>query len=301
MKCAKCGLDLPPGTKNCPKCGNVNEFVAAQPPRKAKPLVYAIAGLAVIALIALILYAVFAAKGNKSVTSAPPGQPSTGELTSVPPGHPTSGGLTTVPPGTSGPGSTTLAAPAKPKPSQALVAYLDFVKKVEQHRQMLLKDTNKALTLTASGGGTQSLLKMIDMAMDPEGDEALDPLAETKTELNRQYKNWLSTLQYFDKRPAAPECREFSGAYRDLLFRETKTIGEIAVSFNSVNIMDPQDMSKLLAALRKLQNDPSIQAKIDKAADDADSKLSKVVSNYDMQKPFDVPREQKTSGSIMGF
>jgi len=39
---------------------------------------------------------------------------------------------------------------------------------------------------------------------------------------------------------------------------------------------------------------------IDKAADDADAKLTTLVSNYDMEKPFDVPREKK-GGNIMGF
>ena len=300
MKCAKCGLELPPGTKNCPRCGNVNEFVPAQEPRKTRPLVYAIAGLGLVALVALLVVAL-AGRQDKSVIPVSPGRPSGGKLTTVPPGQPAGGGLTTVPPGTPGPGSTTPGAPTKPKPPQAVVDYLNFVKKVEKHRQKLLKDTTDALMLAASGGGTQGLLDMIDMAMDPEGEKAIDPLAETKKELNRQYKNWLSTLKYFDAQPAPAECREFSGAYREVLFREARAIGEVAVSFNSVNIMDPADMSKLMKALQGMKNDPSIQSNIDKAADDADAKLTKLVSNYDMKKPFDIPREQKTSGSIMGF
>lgn len=47
--------------------------------------------------------------------------------------------------------------------------------------------------------------------------------------------------------------------------------------------------------------DPSIQRNIDRAADTADDNLDKLVSTYDMEKPFEVPREQQTSGNIMGF
>jgi len=165
----------------------------------------------------------------------------------------------------------------------------------------LLKDTTAALSLSSQGAQAQSILNMIEAASNPDAAKARDPLSDTKRELNRQYKNWLDTLSYFDKRPAPMECREFSGAYRQLLYTETKAIGEIAVGFNSVDVMDPKDLSKLLSKLQSMKNDPSIQANIDNSADAADQKLNKLVSNYDMEKPFSVPREKKTSGSIMGF
>lgn len=303
MKCAKCSLDLPPGVKACPKCGLVNEFLEeiSTPPRKTKPMVYVIAGLAAVVVLALVV-GVIAARGNKNVTSAPGGvPPPPGNLTSAPSGQLPGGNVVTAPSGQPAPPAATPPGVTKPKPLKEVVDYLEFVKRVEAHRQMLLKDTVNALTLAASGGGTQGLLDLIDMAMDPEGKEARDPLAETKAELSRQYKNWLSTLRFFDRRVAPPECREFSGAYRDVLFRETKAIGEITVSFNSVNVMDPKDMSRLLDSLQKMKRDPSIQRNIDQAADNADAKLTRLVSNYDMEKPFSVQREQSTSGSIMGF
>jgi hypothetical protein len=86
-----------------------------------------------------------------------------------------------------------------------------------------------------------------------------------------------------------------------VLYSEAKTIGDISASFNSVNFMDPKDMQKLIEAMQKMKNDPSIQGDIDKSDADVDGKLTTLVSNYDMEKPFDVAREQKTSGSIMGF
>lgn len=280
MNCAKCGLELPPGVKQCPKCG------------KVKPVVYAIAVLAVLAILA-ITFAVIAGRGQKDITTAPPGTLGPpGNVVTAPPGQPAGGNVVSAPPP---PGV------AKPKPPKDVVDYLEYVKKVEEHRQMLLKDTTNALTLTAASGGAQSLMGMIDMAMDPDADNLRDPLADVKKELNRQYKNWISTLEYFDRKLAPLQCREFSGAYRDVLYRETKTIGEIAVSFNGVNMMDPKDMRQLLDAMQKLKKDPTIQQNIDLAADNADGRLNQIVSQYDMEKPFDVPREQKTSGSIMGF
>lgn len=294
MKCAKCGLELPPNVKTCPKCGLINEFISSEPaPRKIKPVAYVIAALGAIAVLALVL-ALIAGRGNKSVTSAPgsiPGPP--GNVTTAPSPMPPKGGVVTVPPPAPG-------AP-QPKPSQAVLEYLDFVKKVEEHRQMLLKDTADALMITAVGSQAQSLMDLIDMASDPDGAKARDPLSDAKKELGRQYKNWLSTLKYLDSKPAPPECREFGGAYREVIYRETKAIGDISVSISSIDFTNLKDMSGLLVTLEKMKGDTSIQGDIDKSADNADSKLSQLASYYGMEKPFDVPREKKTSGNIMSF
>lgn len=303
MKCAKCGMELPANVRQCPKCGLVNEFEQAseQAPRKRSPLVYVIAGLAALAVVALVV-AVIAGRGRHSVVSAPgpvPGPP--GNITTAPPGQPAGGGIMTAPPGVPAPPGATPPAAVKPKPPKEVVEYLEFVKGVEKHRQMLLKDTTDALVLTSSVGVAQGLLDLIDMAMDPDGAEARDPLAETRNELNRQYRNWLSILEYFDKKPAPPQCREFSGAYRAVLYLETKAIGEIASGMKNVNLMDPKDMGRLLKNLQAMKADPTIQGNIDKACDDADAKLTALVGQYDMEKPFDVPRERKTSPGIMGF
>jgi len=301
MKCAKCGLDVPPGTSQCPKCGSVEFEQPAMAPKKGpSPVVYAIIALALIGVLALAFY-VFAGR-SKNPTSAPGGvQRQDRNITTAPPGQPAPSGIVTAPPGRPAEPDKTPPGVTKPKPPQELVDYLAYVKKVEEHRQMLLKDTGEALMLQAAGGSSaKSLMDMIDMAADPEGKEARDPLADSKAELNRQYKNWLDTLKFFDSKPAPPECREFSGAYRAVLYNETKAIGDIAADFNKVNVMDPDDMSKLLHSLGKMKGDETIQDSIDKAADAADAKLTVLVSSYDMEKPFDVPREQK-GGNIMGF
>jgi len=303
MNCITCGMDLPDNTRYCPGCGTLNERqVTAPPPKqKTRPIIYATAILAAIGLIALIVAVVMAGRG-RNVTSIPGGTPGpNGNVLSAPPGGPGTGGVMSLPPGTPGTGETTPSSTPKPKPPQAVVDYLNYVKTVEEHRQLLLKDTTQALTMSSAGGTTQSLLNLIDMAGDPDSAQARDPLQGCKDELKRQYGNWLNTLTYFDKKFAPPECREFSGTYRDVLYKETSAIGQIWAGFNSVNVMNPQDMQKLLSALQAMKRDPSIQTNIDNAADTADGSLNKLVSNYDMKKPFDVPREQQTSGNIMGF
>lgn len=300
MRCAKCGLDVPLSATLCPKCGSVEFDRSAVVAKKGlNPIVYGIAALGLIALIALVI---FAMGRGKNVTSAPGGvDRQDSNITTAPPGKPGPSGIITAPPGKPAPPDRTPPGVTKPKPSQELLDYLAYVKKVEEHRQVLLKDTGEALMLQAAGGSSaKGLMDMIDWASDPEGKEAQDPLADSKAELNRQYKNWLETLKFFDNKPAPPECREFSGAYRAVLYNEAKALGDIAVDFNKVNVMDPDDMSKLLGTLQKMKGDDSIQGNIDKSADAADTKLTSLVNNYDMEKPFDVPREKK-GGNIMGF
>lgn len=300
MNCAKCGLDVPAGTTHCPKCGSV-EFSKPEiaMKRRLNPMIYGIVALAIIAVVALAIYALGKAKNPMATNDGVERRDA--NITTAPPGKPQPSGIVTAPPGQPAPAEKTPAAPPKPKPPQEVVDYLAFVKKVEEHRQMLLKDTGEALMLQAAGGSSaKSLMDMIEWAADPDGKAARDPLADCKAELNRQYRNWFETLKYFDNKPAPPQCREFSGAYRAVLYNETKAIGDIAINFNKVNVMNPDDLSRLLVMLQKMKADESIQGNIDKAADEADAKLSALVSNYDMEKPFDVPRE-KRGGNIMGF
>lgn len=303
MKCFQCGSELPDGARFCSSCGAANERQITTPPVKPrqKPLLLVSAILTGIGLVGLVAYAI-TARANRDITSIPkaPLAPS-GNIVSAPPGQSNSGGIANIPQGNPSPSGDSIGNKPKPKPPQSVVDYLAFVKKAEEHRQMLLKDTISALTLAQTSGAAQSLIGLIDMASDPDGKQARDPLQDTKDELARQYKNWLSELTWFDQKTAPVECREFAAGYRDVLYKETKAIGDVASSFNSVNIMNPQDMQKLLTQLQKLQRDPSIQKGIDDAADKADSQLGKLVSNYDMVKPFDVPREKQTSGNITGF
>lgn len=297
MNCAKCGLDLPDNTRQCPKCGAINEFAQAPAaaPKKKNPMLIVLIGLAVVGLLALAVYAmsnrnIASAPGgvernDTNVATAPPGQPSSGNLVTAPPAKPTQ---TTTPPGV-----------AKPKPPQEVVEYLDYVKKVEEHRQMLLKDTSAALVL-AVGGQEKSYEAILDAIDKGDSGEVSDPMADMRKELNRQYGNWQATVKYFDQKPAPAECRDFAGSYRAVLASETETIKREVQITSKVDVTKGSSISDGLTAMMGMQKEPDLQANIDKSADDADAKLSALVSTYDMQKPFDVPRE-KSGGSILGF
>lgn len=303
MKCARCGLDLPPNVRQCPKCGLTNEFESLGPKAssKSKPVIIAISALAAVALIALVV-GVLARRSNTSIASAPkaPSGPSAG-LVTAPRAQMPSGSLMSAP--AAKPPATVPNPPAatKPKPPQEVVSYLNFVKKVEDHRRMLLKDQATGLLLSSQVGEAQSLMDEINMASNPDDTKTPDPLKSTKNELNRQYKNWASTLQYFDEMAAPPECRQFSGAYRKVLSTETKEIGYLASSFNSMNIMSLNSMNKLLSGLEKMKSDPSVQGNIDKAAVNANASLNSLVAEYSMNKPFNVKVEQQSGGSLLGF
>lgn len=297
MKCAKCGLDIPQGTHTCPKCGRVNEFVAAEPPRMSKPLVYGIAVLGLIALIAIV--AVFAMRGSESVTSVPPGQPSTGSLTNVPPGQPSGGGLMGVPPGGPGPGSTTPPGVTKPKPPQAVVDYLQRVKAVEEIRVKEIVESDFPTELKRAYDRVGD--EMWENAGNADFKEG-DMLAPVTALLDKKATTLLRTLNYFDSVPAPPECREFSGAYRAVIYRETKTIYDAAAGINGVNLASRDDWERYQDRTKAMKDDPNVQnAAMDQLADTADQSLSRLVGQYEMPKPFDVHREQKTGGNIMGF
>lgn len=298
MKCAKCGLDLPANTRQCPKCGSINEFEQAPAaPKKRNPMVFVVIGLALVGLLALGIYAM----SQRNLASAPGGvERNDANITTAPPGQPGEGGIVTAPPGKPGEPVKTPEGVKKPKPPQEVLEYLAHVKKVEEHRQMLLKDTSSAMLL-AVGGQTRSYEAILDsLEGNSNSAEVSDPMADMRKEVSRQYGNWQATVKYFDQKPAPPECREFAGSYRAVLASETETIKRVVQITSKVDVTKGSSISEGLTAMLGMQKDPNLQASIDKSADDADAKLTALVSNYDMEKPFDVPRE-KQGGSLLGF
>lgn len=296
MICAKCGLELPANTRQCPKCGAINDSdQAPAAPKKRNPLLFVIIGLAVVGLLALAVYAL----SNKNVVSAPGGvQRNDNNITTAPPGRTGPGGIVTAPPGKAADAKTPVGV-AKPKPPQEVVDYLNYVKKVEEHRQMLLKDTSSALAL-AVGGQEKSYEAILDQLDKGDSAEVSDPMADMRKELNRQYGNWQATLKYFDQKPAPPECGQFAGSYRAVLASETETMKREVQITSKIDVSKSDSISQGLQGMLGMQKDSSLQENIDKSADDADAKLTALAGNYDMEKPFDVPRE-KQGGSLLGF
>ncbi|MFQ3549533.1 MAG: hypothetical protein SNJ70_07260 [Armatimonadota bacterium] len=222
----------------------------------------------------------------KNVVSAPSAEPPTGNVLNSPIGK-------------NPPDDLALKDREKPDPSQELIDYLEFVKGVEAHRQKLLRDTARAQQLMGAGGQAQALLSMINWAMNPDGRDAIDPLADAKNELSRQHKNWEDMLRYYDKRIAPPEAREFSGLYRKVIVNQTAAIGAIAISFRNVNLSNIEDLQRLLSELQEIKADKSIQESIDNATEKADNALDSIVAFYDFkEKPFKVEKEKPGSSII---
>lgn len=295
MKCAKCGLDLPASTRQCPKCGLVNEVEQAPAAAKKKnPILFVLIGLAVVGLLALGIYAM----SSRNVASTPGGvERNDTNITTAPPGKPGPGGLVTAPPGSAEPAKTPEGV-ARPKPPAEVVEYLNFVKAVEEVRcEIIVKsDLDKELLAEMS----QVTAKMFDIAGDADAPDKA-PLEGITDKLNRKAAAMLILLQTYDKAPAPVPCREFSGSYRKLLFAETKTIYGIAAGLGKVNASSNDEWQRYAAAAKDKQQDVDVQgASNGTLANESDASLTRLVSNYEMQKPFSVsPEEPK--GSLLGL
>lgn len=286
MNCAKCGLELPANTRQCPKCGSINEFEQAPVAAKKKnPLMYVIIGLGVVGLLALAIYAM----SNKNVASAPGGvERNDTNIATAPPGSPAPSGIVTAPPGRALPEKTPPGV-TKPKPPQEVLDYLAYVKKVEEHRQMLLDDNSEAVSIAVQGVTGLSLGAL-------EKDQ--DPWAKVTNELDRQASNWQATVKYFDQKPAPAECREFGGAYRAVIASQAESTAKLATDLGGVDFSNTKDKTQVFGALSKMVG--TVQAPINKSIDGADEKLDNLVARYDMKKPFEIRRE-KQGGSLLGF
>jgi len=257
-------------------------------------MIYAIGALAVIALIALIIVAM---GRGKNVTSAPGGvQREDSNITTAPPGKPGPSGIMTAPPGQPGTPEKTPDGVTKPKPPQEVVDYLAFVKQVEAVRCEAIVKSDLDKEAMAEVGDIWS--KMLDMSGDAGASDKA-PLQGITDKLNRRAAAMLILLKTFDKAPAPPECRQFSGAYRRLLYTETKTLYDVAAGLGNVQAANKDDWLRYEQEMKSKQQDADVVgASNGTLSGDADRALNALVGQYDMQKPFDVSAE-KPSGNIM--
>lgn len=312
--CFKCGAEVAPEAAFCPKCGQRSpghpELAAAE--KKRKTAIGAIIGaVALLAVIAAIL--MFARP--KNVTSAPgiPSPPDAGVLNAPPPAV-QPGGVVTAPPAAPSGGEVLAAPPAappaadqtpagqpKPKPTDAMIDYLNHIAYIEKHRQaVLLPDTTKAFVLIQTGQA-KALLSMMDVASDPDSSgQMADPLADFKVELNRQYANWLATLNYFDAKPAPPECRGLGGAFRQVIGKQTQGIYAIAYNLGQHNAADPN--ANIAGVVTAIKGISAVQPEIDQAVDYSNQWLDNIWATYDMPfAQFRIKKEQGNGSNLLGL
>lgn len=300
MKCPKCEAELASGAIMCPKCGSpVREQEKA--PEAAKPkLKFAYIAAAVLALIIILgLVALFAFKGQPIAQTGKTVANSGPAITNTPP--PAHGGpaITNTPP-TTAPQPPVSSSPAKAAVPPEVTDYLKFLKAVEESRQALLKDTTRALQMSAGTAQAQSMIDMIDNAMDdsPKADKPKKADA-VQNELDKQIGNWSTLVQQFDRKPAPQQCTDLAANYRLVLTNEAGSMSKILNVVKTTDWSNLQSIQKSLTELQNMKNDPNLQGNIDKAVETSDGKLAEVCTKFGITKPFDVKKEQG-GGSIIG-
>lgn len=315
MNCPKCGVEITDKSGQCPSCWTKTSSVKEMParPKYFKPIVAAMITLAVLGIAALVVASVINSR-KSDITYAPslPAGPDNsvigseqyqqpqGNIMGAPPPDNSGGNVVQAPEANPLPTQQTPTVAGKPKPPQYVVDYLNFAKAVEEHRQKLLKDTQNAFAIGAvakASGGLDGLLNMLD----EEGTgQAKDPLQDTKDELTRQYTNWNNVLAFFGNRQPPQECKDFAAYYQQVLYNETASISQIVTTLGAGGGFDSKQVAQVVSGLQGILKGGA-QKDIDTAVDNADTSLDNLVSNYDMEKPFTVSKEQGSGGSILGF
>jgi hypothetical protein len=179
--------------------------------------------------------------------------------------------------------------------------YLEFVKQIEAKRQAMLKDTTRAVALSAGQAQAESMLDMINMAMDDTSTEQRPKkVTSVEKELTAQVQNWYGLVREFDSKPAPQTCQQFGGQYRAAISTEAMRIAAIMNIIGNVNWSDMESVKKTLSQLEAMKADPNLQGGIDKAVETADGSLRDLCTNYGISKPFDVKKESDAGGSIIG-
>lgn len=278
MICAKCGNTLSNKDRFCPKCGMAREVINSPERPNRKPFYIAIAALALVVILAL-LFALLAKPGK--VTNAPVGVDTGGKIVSAPSGTDQSGNVVLAPPALNPPSDTTPASIKKPKPSQELLNYLKVIKNIEEVRKEFIVSSsieviNAQVMAAVMGSMTED---------EPE-----------KTNLGKLdiiQRKLIIALQYFDKNPAPPEARAFSGSYRKMLYTEATTLNTINSGLRKALSGDMSGLEDLGNYLKGLTQNEDIKAASNgDMSDDVNKQLDLMVSNYDMVKPFSIASEK---------
>ena len=276
MNCPKCGVDIGDNARFCPSCGTqtVNTERRPAPGLPKRPLIAALAVIGVLIMAALV-FALLRPKGEQSVVQSPrTPPPSSSVLQNQAPTPTPTQPLTqsNVPP------APKTEAPTKEKAPPEVVKYIEFVKKVEDHRKQMRIDFNPAIDMLKSAYGAQ-------LGFDEE-QESPQPPKVTKG-YDQYSQQWNQLVQAFDSVPAPEPCRPLAGTYRQALANYVVAMAKIQAA------VVQNDLNTLLQMRGKAQPD------IDNQLRQADSQLGELTKRYKLEKSFSITPDREVD-TILG-
>ncbi|MDO8587123.1 MAG: zinc ribbon domain-containing protein [Armatimonadota bacterium] len=277
MKCPNCGVDIDDTARFCPSCGT-QAGTSERRPAPSLPKRPLIAALAVIGVLiaAALVFALLRPKGEHSVVqSSKPPLPSSSVVQSPVPALTPKQPLTqtNVPPAPSMP-----KAPPEEKAPPEVVQYIEFVKRVEDHRKQMRVDFNPAIDMLKSAYGAQ-------LGFDEEQESPQPPKVAKGYEQYSQ--QWNQLVQAFDSMPAPEPCRPLAGAYRQALANYVVAMVKIQAA------VVQNDLNTLMAMRGKAQPD------IDEQLRQSDSQLGELTKRYRLEKTFSITADREVD-TILG-
>jgi hypothetical protein len=277
MKCVRCSAEIPAQSQFCLRCGaaisntavNPTGYTAqmsmAQPRANNRPLLIAVALLAVLALG----LGAYVAKGMLQK----PGQASTGQLVQAP-GQGNTGALVQTP--GEGEPSPVMQAPGEPEPAAPRPAdiedYLAFVKRIEAEKQVLIRKQIK--------GALAALTNAQAARATADEDEFTQRIQNITSAYNPD--EWEGLTRAFNERTPPSSCVDLRNKYLDQLARIQAMIVEADEAFSKIQT----NPSGALDTLTQMQGRASGEA--DEAIAKADEALAEVCDRYRIRKDFDI-------------
>lgn len=286
MKCARCSAEIPAQSQFCLRCGTAIHNTAINPtgythpssiaaPRSNnRPLIIAIAALAIIALG----LGAYVAKGMLQK----PGQSSTGPLVQAP-------GVGTGSPLVQAPGDSQpapiLQAPGEPEPAAPrpvdIEDYLAFLKRIEEQKQVLIrKQLKDALVFMTKA-------QMLRATIDEE--QYNQTFGDIGQGMSYSADEWEVLTREFNSRTPPESCVDLRNKYLDQLAKIQGMIIEVNAALGKVQ----SDPTSALDALTQMQGKSSLE--IDESVRKADDALAEVCDRYRLRKNFDIKSDSASA------
>lgn len=315
LTCSKCGSKIPAQSRFCLSCGAPVQQPAQQMVRPVRPsgpappparpevpqaarpkrrikAVAVVVGL-LIALLALLLC--FHIRGARLLQAARPSNPQQLPILRAPSVGVPNGPSVLVPPAIPNPPQPGILQSEAPKaspesgPPADVVAYLDYVRRVDAYR-LQLQDMEKGYLYKLLPDLLSDLKKLQgdsqNVDVDPEefSKSKEQVSGQASKDMDTLINQWQTVLVSFRKVPAPESCQTLAWKYSDAL-------GEVVLS--STDIL--RKLANKDLSLTGMQNQSS---KIDSKLDASDSEVSAICQRFGIRKSFTI---QSDRGNVPGL